>query len=395
MNRRTQRATTYALPIAFAATIARGQCSGFVLEPGPGSFPNAPSGITVWDPDGSGPAQPTLVVSGGGGAARVVIWDGTQWQPLAPDVPGAGALISFNGDLIAATSIQTGGVVQVVSRWDGSAWVAFGDGQEGLFGGTPFSFAVHQGQLFAVWAAEFLRLNGTQWQRIGPFHGDGATALISYGGSLIGGGLVATSSLANYYDAVRWDGAPGVWSAVGDSMGSYTEQFAIHNGRLVAAGDYRVRQWDGATWETLGNLWACASAASYKGQLIVGGGFAGGVKRWDGATWITLGSGLAGGTGPNALRMVEWNGDLIITGRFTSANGLPAGNIARYRCIPCYANCDNSQASPLLSANDFQCFLNKYAAADSYANCDGSTSLPVLTANDFQCFLNTFAAGCT
>ncbi|MBX3376080.1 MAG: hypothetical protein KF678_03650 [Phycisphaeraceae bacterium] len=61
----------------------------------------------------------------------------------------------------------------------------------------------------------------------------------------------------------------------------------------------------------------------------------------------------------------------------------------------CYANCDQSTGTPLLTANDFQCFLNKYAANDTYANCDGSTGTPLLTANDFQCFLNKFAAGCT
>jgi hypothetical protein len=61
---------------------------------------------------------------------------------------------------------------------------------------------------------------------------------------------------------------------------------------------------------------------------------------------------------------------------------------------PCYANCDGSTVPPILNANDFQCFLNKYAAGDPYANCDGSTVPPVLNANDFQCFLNKFAAGC-
>ena len=61
----------------------------------------------------------------------------------------------------------------------------------------------------------------------------------------------------------------------------------------------------------------------------------------------------------------------------------------------CYANCDNSTASPILNANDFQCFLNKYGAQDPFANCDGSTAAPILTANDFQCFLNAFANGCT
>ena len=60
----------------------------------------------------------------------------------------------------------------------------------------------------------------------------------------------------------------------------------------------------------------------------------------------------------------------------------------------CYANCDGSTTTPVLTANDFQCFLNAFAAGSSYANCDGSTTTPVLTANDFQCFLNAFAAGC-
>jgi hypothetical protein len=61
----------------------------------------------------------------------------------------------------------------------------------------------------------------------------------------------------------------------------------------------------------------------------------------------------------------------------------------------CYANCDQSTAPPILNANDFQCFLNHFAAGDSIANCDQSTAPPVLNANDFQCFLNKFAAGCS
>jgi hypothetical protein len=61
---------------------------------------------------------------------------------------------------------------------------------------------------------------------------------------------------------------------------------------------------------------------------------------------------------------------------------------------PCYPNCDGTSTAPILTANDFQCFLNSFAAGESYANCDGSTGAPALTGNDFQCFLNRFAAGC-
>lgn len=60
----------------------------------------------------------------------------------------------------------------------------------------------------------------------------------------------------------------------------------------------------------------------------------------------------------------------------------------------CYANCDGSSGTPVLTANDFQCFLNAFSAGQSYSNCDGSTVAPILTANDFQCYPNAYAAGC-
>ena len=61
----------------------------------------------------------------------------------------------------------------------------------------------------------------------------------------------------------------------------------------------------------------------------------------------------------------------------------------------CYPNCDGSTSTPLLTANDFTCFVNAYAAQQSYANCDGSTGSPALTGNDFVCFINAYATGCT
>ncbi len=79
---------------------------------------------------------------------------------------------------------------------------------------------------------------------------------------------------------------------------------------------------------------------------------------------------------------------------YTFNNGVNVGTATFSVAVPCYANCDSSTTAPILTANDFQCFLNKFAAADTTANCDGSTSTPLLTANDFQCFLNAFAAGC-
>ena len=70
-------------------------------------------------------------------------------------------------------------------------------------------------------------------------------------------------------------------------------------------------------------------------------------------------------------------------------------NISFAQVTSCYPNCDGSTGSPLLTANDFQCFANAYAAGLTTANCDGSTGTPLLTANDFQCFADAYAAGCS
>jgi hypothetical protein len=83
------------------------------------------------------------------------------------------------------------------------------------------------------------------------------------------------------------------------------------------------------------------------------------------------------------------HGGGFITNFFVDDVYIVAGTAA------CYANCDSSTSPPILNANDFQCFLNKFAAQDPTANCDGSTAAPLLNANDFQCFLNAFAAGCS
>ncbi len=83
--------------------------------------------------------------------------------------------------------------------------------------------------------------------------------------------------------------------------------------------------------------------------------------------------------------IVPWEGAALLNNALTFVSPEPT---------PCYANCDGSRCGSRLSANDFQCFLNRFSTGDPYANCDESTVAPVLTANDFQCFLNAFAQGC-
>ncbi len=78
---------------------------------------------------------------------------------------------------------------------------------------------------------------------------------------------------------------------------------------------------------------------------------------------------------------IGWvNLDLAIPGQFVKRT--------------CYANCDQSTTAPVLTANDFLCFLNAFASGSPAANCDRSLVAPVLSANDFMCFLNSYAKGC-
>jgi hypothetical protein len=62
---------------------------------------------------------------------------------------------------------------------------------------------------------------------------------------------------------------------------------------------------------------------------------------------------------------------------------------------PCYPNCDGSTGAPVLTGNDFACFLGAFAAGQAYANCDGTTMPPAYNVNDFVCFLTRYAAGCS
>jgi hypothetical protein len=109
-------------------------------------------------------------------------------------------------------------------------------------------------------------------------------------------------------------------------------------------------------------------------------------------------------TGPSGTSAIEWapNG---------AAAGLPmrgwqyAGGSTVFYTLrltgacwvsqSCRANCDQSTTNPVLTSNDFICFLTQFAQGNSQANCDLSSTPPLLTANDFQCFLIQYANGCS
>ena len=97
--------------------------------------------------------------------------------------------------------------------------------------------------------------------------------------------------------------------------------------------------WDGA-WRDGGVDFQPQVVAVYNNDLIVGGNFdsAGGIPatniaRFDGTSWHSLGAGLDGAEPPGIAycsALAIYNGDLIAGGKFQTAGGTTATNIARW-----------------------------------------------------------------
>ncbi len=155
--------------------------------------------------------------------------------------------------------------------------------------------------------------------------------------------------------AILWTGSTGSYVDLAPTGSFNSECYGVANGMQVGLVDNHATVWTGTAASAI-DINPAGYSSSFARAIWTSGGY----------TYIS-GYGVSGGQN----RALLWQ-----------------------RALPCPANCDASTSAPILTANDFQCFLNKFAQADPSANCDGSTTNPTLTANDFQCFLNQFAAGC-
>ena len=101
-HRRNQLQRIAALLATAGTSGALAQCGGYVLEPGPGALPVPVTALTVWDPDGPGPAEPAPVVGVGSSVMR---WDGHVWQAVGSVGHAVGGMAVFNGELLVGTSM--------------------------------------------------------------------------------------------------------------------------------------------------------------------------------------------------------------------------------------------------------------------------------------------------
>lgn len=159
------------------------------------------------------------------------------------------------------------------------------------------------------------------------------------------GGITATN-------IARWKG--GLWSALGEGVGSRTVSAAASNGRNLYAGGFfstaggvpanNIARWDGTNWSPMGegingivrSIVASGSSVFAAGLFTnVSGITANNVAQWDGANWLALGDGIAPIVQDNyylgTVHSLAVDGtNLIVGGRFRRAGDIAAMNIARW-----------------------------------------------------------------
>jgi hypothetical protein len=282
-----------------------------------------------------------------------------DYHVMAPDAEG--------GFYIAGRTI---GVVQGPNNGGSDAWIArhdatgvqlwvrqFGtseneylialtsDGAGGVFAGgwTTGSLVTQNAGSSDAWIYRISPEGEVLWSRqFGTSGGDDVSTLAADGsGGVIAAGMT-TGSLAAPYTGGLWDAWIGRFDSHGEQV--WIRQFG-------AGGQDRAE----------------ALVMTPSGVLYLAGGTTG-----------NLG-------GPN---LGSWSSDAWIAQIVQSA---------------CPANCDGSTATPLLTIEDFTCFIQRFSDAVvastsvqriSSANCDASTVVPVLNVDDFVCFVDQYARGC-
>ncbi|MDW8438564.1 MAG: T9SS type A sorting domain-containing protein [Chloroherpetonaceae bacterium] len=183
-----------------------------------------------------------------------------------------------------------------------------------------------------------------------------------YNGELYVGGLFTTAGGISANRIARWNGS--AWNTVGsgpnNGVNGSVLALTVYGGELYVGGSFttaggisanRIARWNGSAWNTVGTSPNDGVSGGsnpiisdfliFGGRLYVGGRFttAGGnsannIAWWDGTTWSAVGSGsnngVSGGSSPSVNALAVYGGDLYVGGSFTTAGGTPVNNIARW-----------------------------------------------------------------
>jgi hypothetical protein len=248
-----------------------------------------------------------------------------------------------------------------VAAWDGANWSDMGGGLSGgQYGTQALDIEYFNGALYLAGSfyfagdmlvSNFARWTGSGWESPGNTVGQGIPISLGvYNGDLFIGWIFNQSSVHpfNYLD--RYDGTSFHSMGWNQTTGTAVNQMLNHKGLLVIAGGFgeipgstaeSVVMWDGANYTVpqpdLVGKWDnpfITASCEYEGDLILGGDFTSAdgvflnhIARWDGSTWHPLGSGFSGDF-VMVTALTVYRGYLVAGGSFETAGGDPANNIA-------------------------------------------------------------------
>ncbi|MEZ6036102.1 MAG: hypothetical protein R3F29_01390 [Planctomycetota bacterium] len=265
------------------------------------------------------------------------IWSMHHWDP-----DGAGPLpmrLVFGGSFPSIGPITA----NRIASWDPASgeWAAFGSG----INSPPRSFATAANGDLIIGHNGVSRWNGSNWSQVGLFFSGSVEDLaVLANGDIVAVGTFGAIGGSGINRIARWNGS--TWSPLGTGTTSTVHSvLELPNGDLVVSGEFTsiggvaanlIARWDGTAWHALGGgltsafppsvLSAYDLALRPNGDLVVVGSFtfadgiaANGVAGWDGTSWYGFGGGL---NYPASCVHVEANGDLLVnaSASFGAAN---------------------------------------------------------------------------
>lgn len=384
------RSTTHVLSIIASLLLlaappgARAQCQQW--KDGPLTAPNPSANgqvlaMTVWDTDGAGPAEPSLVIGGtftqvgGVSANRVAIWNGWHWSALGTGCNNTvHALGVFNGQLFAGGDFTTAGGTSAnrIARWTGTGWLPLGTGTNGgnpwgrvsaltvfdgglIVGGSFTSVGGGAANCIARWSGSFWTALGAGMALAG--NSPRVQCLAVFNSQLYAGGLFDHAGTVTANNIARWNGS--TWNDLGPAFGGdgtdgQVRCMLVHNSALYVGGSFTevpvlggtlsaagIARWTGSAWQSLdGGIpgSTIGAMAEESNGVLVGGFFPGtfnSIALWDDISdaWEPLDEGgLASGSVQSMVlydHHYSGNGDIIVGGAFVGAGGLAVSNIVR------------------------------------------------------------------
>lgn len=347
-----------------------------------------------WSALGSGTDNPVLALAASGGglyaggsfmnaggaaASRIARWSGSSWSALGSGLDGyvSSLLPTGGGGLyVGGSFLNAGGQpARNLARWDGASWSWVGPdfGSQGV-NATVRSMAFYFGDLYVTAGTDaggtpvvgLARWDGHEWSALSAeldsvnvsylqVHDAGSGPELYVSGGFHAAGGVPAEFIAS------WNGSQ--WSARGDGLdcgagplASFDDGFGAKLVTVSTLGgvcgisgeSYRVSEWDGALWTSLGDgLDASVSALLThdigNGEALYASGAFGRkgnvradrVARWDGSTWAPLGAGLGFSAELSYYMGLVIHDDgsgpaLFVGGDFTIAGGQPASHVAKW-----------------------------------------------------------------